>query len=75
MFKFKISKTTVFQASALIGFALMAMSSSSNKEFNEGFREGYNAVTDAYSENTTQEMDSMLMTTDNDVAQFELPAK
>lgn len=45
----RISKTLCFQLLALTAFTLMAMSSASSKEFNEGFRDGYNAVYDATS--------------------------
>ena len=75
MLKFKISKATLFHASALMVFAMAAMGSSSSKEFNEGFREGYNAVWDACSENTTQEMDTTIVAPGADVAQLDLSAQ
>ncbi|MDE6383697.1 MAG: hypothetical protein K2K79_05025 [Paramuribaculum sp.] len=50
MEKFKINLSTVFGCIGLTLFGIAAIASSSSKDFNDGFRDGYNAVMDAYSD-------------------------
>lgn len=54
MQKIKISKAILLQAAVIAVFSAIAMASSSNKDFNEGFKQGYNAVRDAYSSTTPE---------------------
>lgn len=48
MHKTKNSTAVLGRLLVLGLFAAMAMASTSNKDFNEGFRNGYNAVTRSY---------------------------
>lgn len=71
MVKIFKNKTFLFQLFALAAFAGIAMSSSGDdaKAFNDGYRRGYDAVSNAYSENAVPS-DSLDAVQTRDIASF-----